>query len=71
MIHGRWSNYLRSGHGGNKHLKPLGFSHIKKNFSYSILDIYKSTTDEEIIKKRESWWKKTLLSEAPHGYNGN
>ena len=71
MIYGRWSTYIKNGHGGNAELKALGFSHIKNYFCYSILDIYKSTTDPKIIEKRESWWKETLQSRVPLGYNGN
>ena len=70
MIYGRWSTYIKNGHGDNEELKALGFSHIQKYFCYSILDIYKSTTPDEIILKRESWWKKTLQSRA-FGYNKN
>ena len=46
MILGRWRAYVKTGHGGNVGLKRLTFDHIKKNFKYSILDIYKSTTDD-------------------------
>jgi hypothetical protein len=70
MIYGRWSTYIKNGHGGNAELRTLDFSHIKDNFYYSILDIYKSTTPDEIILKRESWWKKTLQS-RDFGYNKN
>jgi GIY-YIG catalytic domain-containing protein len=70
MIHGRWSAYINNGHGGNKELKELDFHHIKENFYYSILDIYKSTVHDETIIKRESWWKKTLRTRE-FGYNGN
>ena len=70
MIYGRWSTYIKNGHGGNAELRALDFSYIKDNFYYSILDIYKSTTLDEIILKRESWWKETLQSRK-HGYNGN
>ena len=71
MIYGRWSKYIKNGHDGQVELKALDFSYIKDNFCYSILDIYKSTTDPKIIEKRESWWKKTLQSKVPLGYNGN
>lgn len=70
MIWGRWKSYIETGHGGNEGLKKLTFDHIKRNFSYSILDIYKSTTDEQIIIEREIWWKKVLLSKE-FGYNEN
>ena len=70
MILGRWTSYVKNGHGGNKELKVLPFNHIKKNFKYSILDIYKSTTDDQIINERENWWKEILQSRK-FGYNDN
>lgn len=70
MILNRWKYYVKTGNGGNKELKELSFEHIKENFKYSILDIFKSTTDEKVIIERESWWKKTLLSRK-FGYNAN
>jgi hypothetical protein len=70
MILGRWLAYVNSGHGGNAELKQLSFDHIKKNFKFSILDIYKSTTDDQIIIERENWWKEVLQSRK-FGYNLN
>jgi len=70
MILGRWRAYINTGHGGNIGLKPLPFDHIKQNFKYSILDIYKSTIDDQIIIDRESWWKEVLQSRK-FGYNEN
>jgi hypothetical protein len=70
MILGRWREYIASGHGGNIGLKKLTFDYIKQNFKYSILDIYKSTTDDKIIIDRESWWKGVLQSRQ-FGYNEN
>jgi len=71
MIYGRWSTYIKNGHGGNAELRALDFSYIKDNFYYSILDIYKSTTLDKIIIERESWWKKTLQTRGEFGYNKN
>lgn len=74
MILNRWRNYVDTGHGGNVELKVLvdkqGFDYIKQHFRYSILDIYKSTVDNETIIGREGWWKETLLSRV-FGYNAN
>lgn len=70
MILGRWRAYVRTGNGGNIGLKVIDFEHMKKNFRYSILDIYKSTTDDQIIIERESWWKEILQSRK-YGYNEN
>lgn len=70
MILGRWKSYIKNGHGNNVGLKPLTFDHIKKYFQYSILDIYKSTIDDQVIIERESWWKDVLQSRK-YGYNEN
>ena len=70
MIHGRWRAYVRTGHGGNVDLKKLGFEYIKENFSYSILEIYKSTIDDNTILARENWWKSVLQTRI-YGYNLN
>ncbi len=76
MILGRWQDYAKNGHGGNKLLKELianeGLDYVKHNFRYSILDIYKSSVNDEIIIRRESWWKELLLTRNPEfGYNDN
>lgn len=70
MILGRWKSYVKNGHGGNVGLKTLSFDHIKVNFRYSILDIFKSTTDDQTIIEREKWWKGVLQSRE-FGYNHN
>ena len=71
MLLGRWRNYIANGHGGNKLLKPLDFEYIKENFKYSILEIFKSSVDDEIIRNRESFWKEVLLTRTEFGYNDN
>lgn len=70
MLLGRWKYYLKTGNGGNVELKKLSFAYIKNNFKYSILDIFKSTIDDQIILERESWWKEVLQSRK-FGYNNN
>lgn len=70
MILGRWRAYVKTGHGGNIGLQQRSFDHIKRNFKYSILDIYKSTTDDQTIIERESWWKEVLQTRQ-FGYNEN
>jgi len=70
MILGRWRAYVKNGHGGNVGLKVLQFEYIKENFRYSILDIYKSTTNDQIIIERENWWK-VVLQSRNFGYNEN
>jgi hypothetical protein len=70
MILGRWKSYIKTGNGGNNGLKFIEFEHIKKNFRYSILDIYKSTADDQMIIERENWWK-IVLQSRQFGYNEN
>lgn len=70
MLLGRWTNYLAFGHGGNKDFKQLDFEYIKSNFRYSILEIYKSTTDDKIIISREHYWMGILMTrDKKFGYN--
>lgn len=69
-ILGRWKAYVDTGHGGNVGLKQLSFEHIKLYFRYSILDIFKPTTDDQIIIDRENWWK-DVLQTRKFGYNEN
>lgn len=61
MLWGRWKEYIANGNGGNIELKNL-------DFRYSILEIYKSTTDDDAILERESWWKELLMTRQ-FGYN--
>lgn len=70
MVFGRWKSYANNGHGGNAELRKLSFEHIKSNFRYTLLDVFKSSTDDQIIINRESWWKSVLQSRK-YGYNGN
>lgn len=70
MILGRWSSYVKNGHGGNVGLKTLSFEHIQQYFKYTILDIYKSSTDDQVIIDRENWWK-DVLQTRKFGYNEN
>lgn len=70
MLLGRWRTYVKTGHGGNTELKKMNFEHIKKNFEYSILEIFKSTIDDETIISRENWWK-SVLKTRKYGYNSN
>lgn len=70
MLLGRWKNYVLNGHGGNKDLKLLDFDYIRQHFRYSILEIYKSTTEDKVIINREHFWMRILLSKDKRfGYN--
>ena len=77
MLLQRWAAYINNGHGGNKELKAIthnpnqGFSYVKENFSYAILENYNARVDKAFILKRENWWKSTLKTRIPFGYNMN
>jgi hypothetical protein len=49
-------------YGENIGIKRLPFSHIRQYFTYSIVDIYKSSTDDQIILDREQWCQQALQS---------
>jgi len=70
MILNRWKCYVDTCHGNNVELRQLPLDYMKENFRYSILDIFKSTTDEQTIIERENWWKQIFLSRK-FGYNKN
>lgn len=70
MILSRWKSYIKTGHGHNKELKILDFDYMQEHFRYSLLDIFKSTTDAQVIIERESWWKEVLQTRK-FGYNAN
>jgi hypothetical protein len=70
MILNRWKSYVQTGHGNNKEFRGIELDHIREHFRFSILDIFKSTTDTASILERESYWKEVLLSRK-FGYNAN
>ncbi len=72
-IWGRWHEYAKTGHGGNRDLRDLlraeGKGHAI-NFQYGVLETADTRASEGDILQRESHWKKLLLS-RDHGYNAN
>ncbi len=67
----RWSEYAKTGHGGNKHLRKLindnGIEYAE-NFQYSILETRSMNSEDDEIINRESFWKDILLTRE-FGYN--
>ncbi|NKC68022.1 GIY-YIG nuclease family protein [Vagococcus fluvialis] len=74
MIWQRWMSYARSYHGGNTSLKELynneGDKYFYRYLKLSLLEIFKSTTDDKYIDQRESYWK-NVLDSRNNGYNDN
>jgi hypothetical protein len=67
---GRWSDYARTGHGGNKLLRGLMTRDptAARHFQFSILRIMVSTTPREEVLNAESSMKRKLGSRT-HGLN--
>ena len=73
----RWKEYIKTGgHGGNEGLKKLikekGEEHAPNNFKFSLLEAMTVDKSDRFILKRESYWKRVLLTgEKEFGYNEN
>jgi hypothetical protein len=63
---GRWLNYAKTGHGGNKLLIPRDPAH----FQFSILELIDAGTRKNEVQERESSWKIRLHTRT-HGLNEN
>lgn len=63
---GRWSNYVRTGHGDNKLLKPLN----PDNFEFTILEIIPPTASAGDVIDKENRWKERLGTRL-YGLNKN
>lgn len=63
----RWSEYARSGHGGNKGLR----SRDPNQFRFSILQRVSPDLPEAEVIALENSWKERLRSRAPFGLNEN
>jgi hypothetical protein len=69
----RWSDYAKTGHGGNKELMQLlvtNGSAYARNFQYAVLEIADTHTLCDDLRPRETHWKRILSSRA-HGLNAN
>ncbi len=72
-IWGRWTDYSKTGHGGNHDLKAIlkhAGDEYARNFQFGLLEVADLRTSAEDILRRESHWKNLLLSKT-YGYNRN
>jgi len=73
-IWSRWCCYVGTGHGWSDELTKLigekGLDYARTNFKFCILEYRAMKTDDQVIIKRESYWKSVLLSRE-FGYNRN
>ena len=73
-IWSRWAEYAASGDGGDAELRELVKSdpdYPRKHFRFALLEYRAASTPEEIIRKRETFWKEVLLSRGKYGLNLN
>ncbi|MBV6852663.1 GIY-YIG nuclease family protein [Xanthomonas campestris pv. mirabilis] len=71
-IWGRWCQYSSTGHGWNKalvHEFGIKATDRQRDLRFSILEIMDRRSQEEQIEKRESHWKRILMSR--NGFNRN
>ena len=73
-VYQRWYNYFSSKHGGNKKLiklyKNKGSEYFEKNFSFTLIEYFNLSYDDEKIKERERYWKR-CFDTVKNGYNDN
>ena len=73
-LFGRWSDYVKTKHGGNEGLKVHieNNDKIYENFQYSILQIFSMHTPKEVVIDAETLFKKKLLTlHNEYGLNQN
>lgn len=70
----RWSSYADTNNltGGNISFEMIkgtyGEAYIKKNFNYSIIEIFDTKTKQETILEREQYWMRVFETKI-HGLN--
>jgi hypothetical protein len=79
-VWGRWKNYLKTGHGGNKMMKELvknkktkdrKIEYFRRNFRFALLEHRSFKSDDKKIIERENYWKEILLTREKMGLNHN
>ncbi len=74
-IWSRWCAYAATGHGGNVELKTLladeGLDYCRAHFRFALLEHRSFRVSDELILKREDFWKRLLLTRGEEGLNRN
>jgi hypothetical protein len=74
-IWSRWCSYAATGHGGNVELRKLAtepsLAHIRQAFRFALLEHRPVGIADEVILRREAYWKRILLSRHEAGMNRN
>lgn len=71
----RWLSYLETGHGGNVELRRLvadpSLDYCRAHFRFALLEQRPTRAGDDLILKRENFWKQLLLSRGDQGLNRN
>ena len=71
----RWSCYISTGHGWNDELTSIisrhGIDYARQHFRFVLLEHRPMKVEDRAIIEREVFWKESLLSRVPFGYNKN
>lgn len=74
-IWSRWRCYITTGHGWNDELTAIigqhGLDYARRHFRFVLLEHRSMRVEDRAIIEREGFWKESLLSRAPFGYNKN
>ena len=74
-IWSRWCSYIANGHGGVVGLRALAsdpsLEYCRKSFRFVLLESRPSRTADNIIIRREGFWKDALLTRGSQGLNRN
>lgn len=70
MLLSRWKNYAETYNGGNSEFKKLDDDYIRKNFRYSVLEVFDDRTTDTEVLNREIFYKDLLMTRK-FGYNLN
>lgn len=74
-IWSRWCSYVETVHGGNVELRQLleeeGADYCRANLRYALLEHRDLRTPDEVILKREEFWKQLLRTRGQQGLNRN
>ncbi len=74
-IWSRWTDYVNTGHGGNKGLRELikqdGIEYCRAHFRFTLLEQCLTKMPDDKVLERESFWKRILLTRGEQGLNRN
>jgi hypothetical protein len=74
-IWSRWCSYAATGHGGNVELRKLAadtsLTYVRQAFRFALLEARPVGIADDVILRRETYWKRILLTRDEFGMNRN